>query len=52
MEEEAQKRIELLIKKRVDTILESQKNEIENEIRKRVSFSHKRAAGCLSSCIH
>lgn len=37
MEEESQKRIELLIKKRVDTILEMRKHEIENEIKQRVS---------------
>jgi hypothetical protein len=37
VEEEAQKRVELLIKKRVDSILENQKLEIETEIRKRVS---------------
>ena len=39
MEEEAQKRVELLIKKRVDTILESRKQEIESEIKQRVSRS-------------
>lgn len=38
VEEETQKRIELLIKKRVDTILESRKYEIEEEIKKRVSW--------------
>lgn len=36
VEEQTQKRIELLIKKRVDTILETKKHEIEEEIRKRV----------------
>lgn len=39
VEEETQKRIELLIKKRVDSILESKKHEIEEEIRQRVSFN-------------
>lgn len=38
VEEESQKRIELLIKKRVDTILEMRKQEIENEIKQRVSL--------------
>jgi primosomal replication protein N len=37
VEEETQKRIELLIKKRVDSILESRKQQIEDEINKRVS---------------
>lgn len=37
IEEEAQKRVELLIKKRVDTLLETQKQDIENEIKRRVS---------------
>lgn len=36
VEEETQKRIELLIKKRVDSILESKKQEIEEEIKQRV----------------
>lgn len=36
IEEEAQKRVELLIKKRVDILLESQKQDIENEIKRRV----------------
>ena len=36
VEEEAQKRVELLIKKRVDTLLETQKQDIENEIKRRV----------------
>lgn len=38
VEEESQKRIELLIKKRVDTILEMRKQEIESEIKQRVSI--------------
>lgn len=38
IEEESQKRVELLIKKRVDSILEARKQEIEDEIKKRVSF--------------
>jgi hypothetical protein len=42
VEEEAQKRVELLIKKRVDSILENQKLEIETEIRKRVSGKYGR----------
>lgn len=36
VEEEAQKRVELLIKKRVDILLETQKQDIENEIKRRV----------------
>lgn len=39
VEEETQKRIELLIKKRVDSILESKKHEIEEEIRQRVRLN-------------
>lgn len=39
VEEETQKRIELLIKKRVDSILESKKSEIEEEIRQRVRIN-------------
>lgn len=39
VEEETQRRVELIIKKKVDFILESRKQEIEDEINKRVSLA-------------
>lgn len=38
IEEETQRRVEMIIKKKVDFILESRKQEIEDEINKRVSL--------------
>lgn len=51
IEEESQKRVELLIKKRVDNILEMRKQEIEDEIKQRVSFVDKICAYQCFKCL-
>lgn len=39
IEEETQRRVEMIIKKKVDFILETRKQDIEDEINKRVSLA-------------